>query len=84
MNREHRLPSERVAADLRRRLAAGEWAPGSALPSVTELAERYGVARATIAKVIKELATEGRLVTRERWGVFVPDGKSGISQVKGT
>lgn len=84
MNREHVLPSERVARDLRRRVISGEWGPGEALPSVSQLAEQYGVARATIAKVIKELASEGQVVTRERWGTFLPGRGSGESQGGGT
>lgn len=70
MKREHRLPSERVVSDLRRRLREGEWEPGEALPSVTELAGEYQVARATISRVVKLLADDGEVVTRERWGIF--------------
>lgn len=70
MARKHQLPHERVTADLRRRLEAGEWEPGEALPTVSELAGEYGVSRATVSKSIKVLTAEGLLVTRERWGTF--------------
>ena len=74
MPRSHELPSERVTADLRARIAANEWRPGEALPTVSELAARYGVSRATVAKAIRVLVGEGLLVTRARWGTFVSTG----------
>ena len=39
-NAAQKLPRARVEADLRRRIAAGEWNSGQALPSVPALAER--------------------------------------------
>jgi DNA-binding GntR family transcriptional regulator len=36
-------PYEIVAADPRRRIAAGEWQPGEALPVVAVLADHYQV-----------------------------------------
>lgn len=67
------LPSERVANDLRRRIEAGEFQPGQALPSVTELAEQYKVARATVSKALRTLVADGLVVTRPRWGAFVAE-----------
>lgn len=67
------LPSERVATDLRRRIEAGEFEPGQALPSVTELAAEYGVARATVSKALHALVADGLVVTRPRWGAFVAE-----------
>jgi DNA-binding GntR family transcriptional regulator len=69
--RSHELPSERVTADLRARITAGEWQPGEAVPTVSELAASYGVSRATVAKAVRVLVDEGLLVTRARWGTFV-------------
>src|SRR2546429_7819637 len=43
-------PSETVAADLRRRIAADEWAGDEALPTTAALAEHYGVSQATITR----------------------------------
>ena len=71
MPRDHQLPSERVTADLRRRIDAGEWRPGEALPSVTDLSAAYRVSRATVSKALRVLVDEGKLVTRARWGTFV-------------
>jgi GntR family transcriptional regulator len=69
--RAHELPSERVTADLRARIAAREWQPGEALPTVSELAASYGVSRATVAKAVRVLVDDGLLVTRARWGTFL-------------
>jgi GntR family transcriptional regulator len=63
-------PSERVEADLRQRLAADEWAPGDALPSVAALAEHYGVSRASVAKALRRLAEGGLVEVVPSWGTF--------------
>ena len=59
-----------VAEDLRRRIAADEWAVDEALPTTAALAERYGVSQAAITRVLRLLAAEGSVVTVPRWGVF--------------
>ncbi len=69
--RSSELPSERVAADLRRRVQSGEWAPGDQIPSVAQLAESYATSRTTVQKSIKTLVDEGILFTRHGWGTFV-------------
>jgi len=63
-------PSETVAADLRRRIAADEWAVDEALPTTAALAEHYGVSQATITRVLRALAAEGLVHTVPRWGTF--------------
>src|SRR3954470_6100402 len=52
-------PSTRIAAELRRRIAAGELAPGARMPSTRALVQRYGVAMATATKVLTTLRHEG-------------------------
>src|SRR4051812_37540306 len=52
-------PSARIAAELRRRIAAGELAPGARMPSTRALVQRYGVAMATATKVLTTLRHEG-------------------------
>ena len=59
-----------IAADLRRRIAADEWAVDEALPTTAALAEHYQVSQATITRVLRLLADEGLIVTVPRWGVF--------------
>jgi DNA-binding GntR family transcriptional regulator len=63
-------PSETVAADLRQRIAAGEWAVDEALPTTAALAEHYQVSQATITRVLRTLAGEGLVRTVPRWGTF--------------
>ncbi len=50
-----------VAARFRRDLLSGFHAPAAALPSAKELMARYGVCRATLAKVLRALTDEGVL-----------------------
>jgi DNA-binding GntR family transcriptional regulator len=63
-------PGERVAADLRRRIASGEWQVDEALPTTAALAEHYGVSQATVTRVLRSLAAEGLVRTVPRWGTF--------------
>jgi len=52
-------------------LQAGEWLPGQAIPSETELAARYKVSQGTVRKAIDEMAAENLLVRRQGKGTFV-------------
>jgi GntR family transcriptional regulator len=52
-------------------LGAGEWAPGMAIPSESELAVRFGVSQGTVRKAIDEMAAEHLLVRRQGKGTFV-------------
>jgi GntR family transcriptional regulator len=54
-----------VADALREAIRAGQWPPGSVMPSEPELAVRYGVTRATVNRALSVLRTEG-LVRPER------------------
>ncbi|MFI5063575.1 MAG: GntR family transcriptional regulator [Streptosporangiales bacterium] len=71
MPRSAELPSERLAAGIRRKIESAEWPSGEQIPSVTELAATHGVSRATVAKAVRVLVDEGLLVTRQGWGTFV-------------
>jgi DNA-binding GntR family transcriptional regulator len=51
----------RMAARLRRRILAGEIAPGQAVPSLTTLSREFGHARATCGKAMRLLEQEGLL-----------------------
>ena len=59
-----------MAADLRRRIADGEWETDEALPTTAALAERYHVSQATVTRVLRTLAAEGLVRTVPRWGTF--------------
>jgi DNA-binding GntR family transcriptional regulator len=70
-----------IADDLRSAIEAGRIAPGDQLPSTTDLAERYNVARMTVRSALRVLRDEGLVVARQGKGVFVrstfsPDGNS--------
>jgi GntR family transcriptional regulator len=62
-----------IRDDLRMRLNAGEWSAGERLPSETELAARYGVARMTVRQAVGALASEGAVVRRQGLGTFAAD-----------
>jgi GntR family transcriptional regulator len=73
MPRGPRPPYLVVAGALRERLDRGEWLPGEALPSVTELAEAYDVSSSTAGRAIRVLVDEGRLTTVKGWGTFAAE-----------
>jgi len=52
-------------------LDSGEWQPGEAIPSETELAARFSVSQGTVRKAIEEMAAENLLVRRQGKGTFV-------------
>jgi GntR family transcriptional regulator len=68
-----RVPYLAVADALRKRLDAGEWLPGEALPSMAQLGKEYTVSRSTIDRAVHVLVDEGRLTTVKGWGVFVAE-----------
>ena len=68
--RTPQLPSRRVEAALRERIAAGEWGPGVRLPSVADLAAEYGVARGTVTAALRRLAAEDLVEIVPAWGTF--------------
>jgi DNA-binding GntR family transcriptional regulator len=49
----------RIAADLRRKIQAGELEPGQPAPSITTLTQEWGVARETAAHALTTLESEG-------------------------
>lgn len=52
-------PYLRIAAELRRRMASGELAPGERVPSTRTIVREWGVAMATATKALSVLRTEG-------------------------
>ncbi|WP_053650396.1 TetR/AcrR family transcriptional regulator C-terminal domain-containing protein [Streptomyces sp. XY431] len=64
-------PFRRIAADLRRRIASGELAPGARVPSNRRLAQDWGVALATATKALTVLRSEGLVEARARVGTVV-------------
>jgi GntR family transcriptional regulator len=69
-----RPPYLAVADRLKERIAAGEFAQGSPLPSGRELAGEYAVAPNTVLSAIRQLRDEGLVIAQQGRGTFVRDG----------
>ena len=54
-----------------RSLQSGEWRPGEAIPSESDLAARFEVSQGTVRKAVDELAAENLLLRRQGKGTFV-------------
>jgi AcrR family transcriptional regulator len=65
------LTSERILASIRRRITAGELAPGDRVPSTRQITRQWGVAMATATKVLHALRQEGLVVARAGVGTVV-------------
>jgi DNA-binding GntR family transcriptional regulator len=61
---------ERITADLRARLHAGEFSPDAPLPSEAELVAEYQVSRNTVRRAYRELVEAGAVVVRHGAGAF--------------
>ncbi|MEX2981755.1 GntR family transcriptional regulator [Streptomyces sp. C36] len=62
---------QRIAAELRNAIRAGEYGPGDRLPGENELMAAYGVARMTARQALGVLQSEGITEARKGAGVFV-------------
>ena len=62
---------QQVAAAIRQAISAGEFPPGSLLPSETQLIERYKVSRPTVRNAIAALRSEGLIEVIHGKGSFV-------------
>ncbi|MET8558238.1 GntR family transcriptional regulator [Streptomyces sp. NPDC004959] len=65
------LKYEQIAESLRARITEGEFGPGELLPSGRELAEEWGVSRATVVKAMDVLRNDGVVVARQGSGFAV-------------
>lgn len=66
-------PHRQVAAQIRERIAAGEWAPGHAIPSEKAISDETGVARTTARRAIAVLREEGTVYTVRGRGSYVAE-----------
>lgn len=62
---------EAILAEASARIDRRDWAPGETIPSEAELAEEFGVARATVNRALRELARQGVLERRRKAGTRV-------------
>lgn len=60
-----------VKAEILRRITDQTWGPGALLPGEVDLAESFGVARATVNRAMRELTEEGFLERRRKAGTRV-------------
>ncbi|WP_217205531.1 GntR family transcriptional regulator [Streptomyces sp. AC550_RSS872] len=72
-----------VRGELLNRLTDGTYVLDSRLPSQRELAEEFNVSRDTVQKVLRELAGEGWITSRQGSGTRVIRGQSPISSPGG-
>ena len=68
---DRRLRVEVVRDGLRAALQAGEFPPGSKLPNELELADRFGVSRATVREGVRALVESAQLRRVQGSGTFV-------------
>ncbi|GGS06210.1 transcriptional regulator [Streptomyces parvulus] len=61
----------RIAAELRRHIASGEFSAGDQLPTLPALSEHYRVSETTIRNALALLRNEGLIETRARAGTRV-------------
>lgn len=71
-----------LAGALRERVIAGEWPPGSALPSEQLLASEHGVALGTMRRALDLLVQQGLVERIHGRGTFVRAGLSGATMMR--
>lgn len=71
--RDQRLPSARIADELREQISSGALVPGDQVPTVAQLCRTYSVSRVTVLKALGVLREEGLITTTPRWGSFVAE-----------
>ena len=63
----------RVKAIVLARITAGDWPPGTAIPTEMELARELGVSQGTVRKALDALSAEQVLVRRQGSGTYVAE-----------
>lgn len=71
-----------LAGALRARIVAGEWPPGSAMPSEQMLAAEHGVALGTLRRALDLLAEQGLVERVHGRGTFVRQGLAGAPMLR--
>ncbi|MCA2177081.1 GntR family transcriptional regulator [Nonomuraea glycinis] len=64
-------PYRRIVTELRARILAGDLRPGDRMPSIRQIAQRWGVAVATATKVVATLRDEGLVEAKVGSGTVV-------------
>ncbi len=71
--RKTKVASRSVQEWLRRRIITGALAPGSRIPTLDELEQRFGASRHTLQSALRRLRQDGFLQPRGKRGTFVVD-----------
>jgi GntR family transcriptional regulator, histidine utilization repressor len=61
---------QKIKAHLKLGLSRGDWPPGTAMPSESELVNQFRVSRMTVNRAVKELQTEGLIDRLQGVGSF--------------
>ncbi|WP_405612818.1 TetR/AcrR family transcriptional regulator C-terminal domain-containing protein [Streptomyces sp. NBC_01511] len=77
-------PYLRIAAELRRRIASGELAPGDRVPSTRRITQEWGVAMATATKALAALNQEGLVRAVPGVGTVVAEPDRSRGRGRGT
>lgn len=73
-----------IMDQIQQRVAVGDWAPGTKLPSIRELAVASHVSMITVKRAYRELERDGIIVTQQGKGswVSVPDNRDVLQQAE--
>lgn len=72
-----------IIEQVRRRIAAGDWPPGTEMPSIRQLAVALRVSVITVKRAYRELEQQGVIVTRHGKGSMVaPEAEAGAQLVE--
>ena len=75
-----RSPFLDVAAKLRRRIVAGDWAPGTRLPTWDHMAKEFEIARPTLMRAMDRLRQDGFVYAKSTRGTYVSDKPPHLSR----
>jgi GntR family transcriptional regulator len=75
------MSSDQIIEDLTERIRAGEYPPGTQMPTYRELAQLYDVGFTTVANVYRRMRDRGLLVGVQGRGVYVPDELEGTDYI---
>lgn len=78
------LKFQRLAGDLRRGILAGDWSPGSKLPTESQLSQETGLSLTTVRRAFDELVRQGLVDRRQGAGSFVHAAELRDSRVRRT
>ncbi|MCX4757830.1 GntR family transcriptional regulator [Kitasatospora purpeofusca] len=77
---ESQPPYVVIAADLRRQILDGTYAPGARLPTAKDLAAQYKAAVMTVQSAVRLLREEGLVITQHGRGIFVSATPGEVSE----